>query len=227
MRCILGSLLIVAIWVAMGVQAVPAPAPARVPVPTKEKSFIIKRVENPRYVRVGSVAVRHVFGKYGWDLPSSLVDDDKDNDRGTPVVKSLDKNNSTSGVHIAAGSHSSSAETQFLVPVTVGGQALVMNLDTGSSDLSVPNGGWDLGPIEAWIDHLLRIGVMCIDGSSAQTSRLVPLKVIPSSIRRRAQPSNRSTERRSTSNMAIGAGLRVRWESMRSISAEPRSVSKH
>ena len=149
MRCVLGSLLTIAVWAAMDVQAVPASARARAPIPTKEKSFIIKRVENPRYIRDGSVAVRHVFGKYGWDLPSSLVyDDDNKDDGGAPAVKSLDHNNGTSGVHIAAVSHSS-AETQFLVPVTVGGQALAMNIDTGSSDLSVLSSQWDIGLIEA------------------------------------------------------------------------------
>lgn len=120
MRCILNGALLSSL--ACAVVAAPAATPAK---PGKGKSFIVKRFENPNYVRVGAAAVRQAYGKFGWDLPHAF--------QGVGAASP----NDTVGddVRVAAAGGFIPGETQFLVPVTVGGQALHMNLDTGSSDL--------------------------------------------------------------------------------------------
>lgn len=99
----------------------------------KGRSFIVKRIENLNSARVGSNVLRHAYEKYGWEIPPGLI-----NGAGTPsnVTRQDDNDDDDdNGFRVAATSNFVPGETQFLVPVTVGGQALVLNLDTGSSDL--------------------------------------------------------------------------------------------
>ena len=94
----------------------------------KGRSYSIDRIENPNHVRVGAVAMRKAFGKYGWDMPQIAQKD-------AAALSQGKGSDGSSGIRVAASSTPSAAETQFLVPVTIAGQTLAMNIDTGSSDL--------------------------------------------------------------------------------------------
>jgi hypothetical protein len=147
---ILKSLLVVVLATRACAAPTPAPGPAPAPAPLaaagsrtpKRSTFIVRRYENPHYVRDGALAMRHAYEKHGWALPEALapvnITDGSDGADGIDSADSADNR-----VRVAAASSSSSAphvlpaETQFLAPVTIGGQAFTMNLDTGSADLYV------------------------------------------------------------------------------------------
>ncbi len=134
------SLLVVVLATQACAAPTPAPAPARahsaaVSSRTPKRSrFIVRRYENPHYVREGALAMRHAYEKHGWAVPEALAP--ASDARGGYGVDSTDNR-----VRVAAASSSAPhilpAETQFLAPVTIGGQAFTMNLDTGSADLYV------------------------------------------------------------------------------------------
>ncbi|KAI9887207.1 MAG: hypothetical protein M1823_000955 [Watsoniomyces obsoletus] len=131
MRCIISSTTLLLSLLAVSIEAAPAPAPVPVSVQSNKgkTSFIVKRYENPRFVRRGDEAVRQAFGKFGWDLPHVAP-------KQTGKVDTVDDTGSKD-IKIAAADSAPPAETQFLVPMMVGGQAMTLNLDTGSSDLWV------------------------------------------------------------------------------------------
>ena len=126
-RIFVASLLL-SLWCASSVWA----APTSLSLSSSEKhlkgrSFILPRFEYPNYVRDGSVAVRQTFGKFGWHIPHAMP--------GELPFEVDNETDASDAVRVAAASGFLPGETQFLVPVTIGGQALAMNLDTGSSDL--------------------------------------------------------------------------------------------
>ncbi|KAI9747364.1 MAG: hypothetical protein M1815_004290 [Lichina confinis] len=128
-RIFVASLLL-SLWCASSVWA----APTSLSLSSSEKhlkgrSFILPRFEYPNYVRDGSVAVRQTFGKFGWHIPHAMP--------GELPFEVDNETDASDAVRVAAASGFLPGETQFLVPVTIGGQALAMNLDTGSSDLWV------------------------------------------------------------------------------------------
>ena len=84
-------------------------------------------------VRNGTIAYNHIVAKYGWTLPVS-TEGTVGEDRATaPVSEKL---------AVAGGSGSGSVtatpkvhNSEYLCPVTIGGQTLNLQFDTGSSDL--------------------------------------------------------------------------------------------
>lgn len=97
------------------------------PAPDKKTSdgtFSIPRSRKERYTRDGAAALAQVYRKYGWTLPTA------------GVVASVDI--ATTGPQF--GSVNASPQpyhSEYLSPVTIGGQTLDMDFDTGSSDLWV------------------------------------------------------------------------------------------
>ncbi|KAI9789403.1 MAG: hypothetical protein M1816_006063 [Peltula sp. TS41687] len=123
MRCILGTWLVILSLSA----ALAAPATKL----RKRGSFTIKQVGHSEHFRVGSIEVRKAFTKYGWAVPQAL------HDSATSSIEAAAAKDANSTVRVAAAPKSAQAETQFLVPVSIAGQELHMNIDTGSSDFWV------------------------------------------------------------------------------------------
>ena len=97
--------------------------------PTKPSDAFFKvhrrRALSPRALS-GPAALNKAYGKYGW------------------AVTDRSGNTAQSKVSLAAGNRSESGtvkatpeegDAEFLSPVKIGGQTLMMNFDTGSSDL--------------------------------------------------------------------------------------------
>ena len=90
---------------------------------------------NPRN---GTAALLRTYAKYNWALPVSTNTYFNQDAASTPAEPTKEK------VATASGSGSGSVvatpqdhNSEFLCPVTVGGQTLNLNVDTGSSDLYV------------------------------------------------------------------------------------------
>lgn len=120
MRCIFGTWIFI-----LSLTAVLAAPATKL---QKRGSFVIRQVGSTEYVRVGAVEMRKAFTKYGWTVPQAL------HDSAASVTEAADQSRNST-VRVAAASKPTEGETQFLVPVSIAGQTLHMNLDTGSSDL--------------------------------------------------------------------------------------------
>ncbi|KAF6809078.1 endothiapepsin precursor [Colletotrichum sojae] len=94
-----------------------------------EKRFSVEQIRNPRYVRNGPLALAKAYRKYGAPLPEDLAQ----------VVANI---TSTGNAKRATGSVAANPEdndVEYLSPVQIGtpAQTLVLDFDTGSSDLWV------------------------------------------------------------------------------------------
>ena len=98
-----------------------------VPITPQKRSFKIHRVRQANYVPNGPKALRKAFSKFGYGDISFVV----------PSLSAVDKADATAGSDeegdVSASPTQNDAE--FLSPVSVGGQTLVMDFDTGSSDM--------------------------------------------------------------------------------------------
>lgn len=95
----------------------------------QKRSFKIPRVQQHDYVPDGTVALRKAYIKYGL---GSLATYPVVN--FTPKVTAANKAaNQTEDGEVPASPTQNDAE--FLSPVSVGGQMLAMNIDSGSSDM--------------------------------------------------------------------------------------------
>jgi hypothetical protein len=105
------------------------------PTQHKKRSFKIDRVRQANYVPNGPAALRKAYIKFGLDDISFLPD--------ANVASSINADTaSAAGTGTEQGSVSASPtqnDAEFLSPVTVGGQTIVMDFDTGSSDMWVFN----------------------------------------------------------------------------------------
>ncbi|KAI9821663.1 MAG: hypothetical protein M1827_002244 [Pycnora praestabilis] len=123
----LSSLLLITLLFTI-VIAVPTPARQQ----RKGRSFKVNRVKRANYVPSGRVAMQKAYAKYGWTVPQDLT-----------VSNAASGNSSGGGSgNGESGEVSASPEqndAEFLSPVTIGGQTLMMDFDTGSSDLWVFN----------------------------------------------------------------------------------------
>ncbi len=98
------------------------------------RSFKVDRVRRSNYVADGPAAIRKAYAKYGI-IPTAIDFGALDFEplppeppQGATKATGPDENG-------AVGNAPSQNDVEFLSPVTVGGQQLVMNFDTGSSDM--------------------------------------------------------------------------------------------
>lgn len=104
------------------------------PTQPKKRSFKIDRVRQANYVPNGSVALRKAYVKFGLDDITFLPN--------ANVAASSNAETAAAGTGSEEGEVSASPtqnDAEFLSPVSVGGQTLVMDFDTGSSDMWVFN----------------------------------------------------------------------------------------
>ena len=100
--------------------------------PTKRqegRSFKVRHVPNGNYTRNARTAMRRAYGKFGWDLPDAL--------RIDPPTGTVEKAATGTAGEADAVFTPDPFDAQYLAPVTIGGQTVMMNFDTGSSDLWV------------------------------------------------------------------------------------------
>lgn len=93
-----------------------------------KRSFKVPRIQQHNYVPDGTSALRKAYKKYGFGNLDTLR-----NISLTPkVAAATGPGNETEDGEVSASPTQNDAE--FLSPVSVGGQMLVMNFDSGSSD---------------------------------------------------------------------------------------------
>ncbi len=89
-------------------------APAR--PQRKGRSFKVDRVRRSNHVRNGPAALRKAYNKYGWTMPETVT-------------------HATGGETGDVPATPKQGDAEFLSPVSIGGQTLMLDFDTGSSDL--------------------------------------------------------------------------------------------
>jgi aspergillopepsin I len=101
-------------------------APAR---PQREgRSFKVHRVKRDNYVPNGLVALRKAYRKFGFHSSNPVI-----SGSSLPQINAESTSASVQEGDVTASPQQ--GDVEFLSPVTVGGQTLVMDFDTGSSDL--------------------------------------------------------------------------------------------
>ena len=94
-----------------------------------KRSFRVERVQHRKPTpRSAHKAMRKAFNKFGWTMPAALTQK-----AGTGAGA-----NGTAAASNQTGSVVNNPEdndVEFLSPITVGGQTMMMDFDTGSSDL--------------------------------------------------------------------------------------------
>ncbi|KAF7513064.1 hypothetical protein GJ744_011330 [Endocarpon pusillum] len=101
---------------------------------TRKRSFKIPRVQQHNYVPDGTFALRKAYRKFGLGTLDTYP-----GVHFTPKVAAANGGNETENGEVSASPTQNDAE--FLSPVSVGGQMLVLNFDSGSSDMWVFNTG--------------------------------------------------------------------------------------
>lgn len=123
------------------------------PIKSRKRSFKIPRVRNENYVPNGPRALSLARAKYGMNTshigPASLMKrditlsftDDIHLLPGGAIAHTLTdiSGSATDNENGETSATGTGNDAQFLSPVTVGGQSMIMNFDTGSSDFWVFN----------------------------------------------------------------------------------------
>ena len=98
-------------------------------------SKILRQAVNASTPKDGSAALLRAYQKYGWAPPVTANTYVTTNGPSTaPVNEKLATGDSSGGEGTVTATpyvH----DSEYLVPVTIGGQTMNLNLDTGSSDL--------------------------------------------------------------------------------------------
>lgn len=112
----------------LGYDVLAAPAPQRHHRKTT-RSFKVPRVRRDDYIPHGPTALRVAYQKYGI-TPTNLELDLLDFEPISPekYASELEKRGTVSATSAQGGA-------EYVSPVKIGGQTIVMNFDTGSSDL--------------------------------------------------------------------------------------------
>lgn len=120
----------------------------------KGRSFKVGRIRRSDYVPFGPAALRRAYSKYGI-TPTQFGLDILDFEpiKLKPFNSEASRNVSEPDQTGAVSAQSVQNDAEFVSPVMVGGQMMVMNFDTGSSDMYV-----SLAFIVFWIS---RITVIC------------------------------------------------------------------
>ncbi|KIY01365.1 uncharacterized protein Z520_02917 [Fonsecaea multimorphosa CBS 102226] len=107
------------------------------PIQIKQKrSFKVPRIQQHNYKPNGKAAYRRALFKFGLYDIEFLPGGEVDTTIKAAIKAQLDESASEDGETSASPTQN---DAQFLSPVTVGGQTLVMNFDSGSSDTWVFN----------------------------------------------------------------------------------------
>jgi hypothetical protein len=101
----------------------------------KKRSFKVSRIRQRNFVPNGSIALRKAYAKFG--LQGFGLVPDLEIATGLVPIAELAASNGSGSDNGQVSAASSQNDAEFLSPVTVGGQTLVMNFDTGSSDMYV------------------------------------------------------------------------------------------
>lgn len=115
-----------------------APAPQKL----QKRSFKINRIKQHNFVADGPKALAKAYAKYGMSMPST-GNDMLDFLPKTSLVLSPASSKATNGTGGAGSENGQVSATgtqndaEFLSPVSVGGQTLIMDFDSGSSDMYV------------------------------------------------------------------------------------------
>ena len=110
------------------------------PIKQKTKrSFKVKRVEVPNYVPNGPKAYKRALFKFGFDDISFVPGGEVASRIKAATAASINSTGPEDGETPAAPTQN---DAQFLSPVNVGGQTLIMNFDSGSSDTYVLLDAW-------------------------------------------------------------------------------------
>lgn len=137
------STLFTFLLITTAVLGAPAPAPK---VTLQRRSFEIPRVRRANYVPHGPSALRKAYGKF--NITASQLGFDALDFKATKHHNNNNNGNSnkanSSTAAAAAGTENGSVaavattgDTEFVAAITVGGQKMTMDFDTGSSDLWV------------------------------------------------------------------------------------------
>ncbi|KAL8906467.1 MAG: hypothetical protein Q9207_002005 [Kuettlingeria erythrocarpa] len=101
------------------------------PISNEEKSFKVhRRAIGSTEASNGAAALGKAYRKYGWELPQGFSSK-------VQVPQNISLKNTGEGATVKATPQEN--DVSFLSPIQVGGQTLMMNFDTGSSDLWVFN----------------------------------------------------------------------------------------
>ena len=123
------SIQILAVFALLCTVALSSPIPHQ----QKKRSFKVSRIRQRDFAPDGTVALRKSYTKFGiagygfvpeLDVSSDLI-----------PFSELDAASGTGSGGGSVAASSSQNDAEFLSPVSVGGQTLVMNFDTGSSDM--------------------------------------------------------------------------------------------
>ena len=100
-----------------------------VPYLRTKRSFKIPRIQQHNYVPDGTFALRKAYSKFGL----GALDTYPGINFSPKAAAAADREISNEDGEVSASPTQNDA--QFLSPVTVGGQTLVLNFDSGSSDM--------------------------------------------------------------------------------------------
>ena len=98
----------------------------------QKRSFKIPRIRQHNYKANGRAAYKRALFKFGFDDISFLPDGEVATRIKASTGAQVNAADSEDGETTAAPTQN---DAQFLSPVTVGGQTLIMNFDSGSSDM--------------------------------------------------------------------------------------------
>lgn len=105
------------------------------PIQQKQKqkrSFKIPRIRNANYKPNGKATYKRALFKFGFNDISFVPDGEVATRIRAASAATVNATGSEDGETTASPTQN---DAQFLSPVTVGGQELIMNFDSGSSDL--------------------------------------------------------------------------------------------
>ena len=126
--------------------ALAMPAPLFQRASRKGRSFRVQQAKRSEYVAHGPNALRKAYRKFGIAATNySDVDVDDFEPFGATQITSVASNQKaadSSDQTGAVGATSVHGGVEFVSPVTIGGQDLTLDFDTGSADLYLPPTRW-------------------------------------------------------------------------------------
>ncbi|MCJ1287746.1 hypothetical protein MMC26_007098 [Xylographa opegraphella] len=106
-------------------------ATSAAPTKLQPRSFKVERIQQGVKIRNAQRALTKSYSKWGMSLPAVLT--------ASNAVEATTALNTGSGEAGEVTNQSTQGDVEFLAPISVGGQTLMVDFDTGSSDLWVFN----------------------------------------------------------------------------------------